>query len=65
MLVVRGRFFLGTRAVLVRAEHGQVGAMQEHVAHKVDAVHVAVGLALLDGIVAVEGKEVVLEALGQ
>ena len=39
--------------------------MEEHVAHEVYAVHVAVGLALLDGIVAVEGEEVVVQALGK
>lgn len=65
MFIVCVVLLLGTCPILVGAENGQIGAVQEHVAHKVDAVHVAVGLALLNGIVAVNGKEVVLEALGQ
>ena len=65
VLVIRVRAVVWAGAVLLGAQHGQVGAVQEHVAHEVDAVHVRVGLALLDGIVAVEGEEVVLQALGQ
>lgn len=58
MFIIRPRCVLGT---VVRPKDWQVRPIKKHLAHEIDTVHVAVRLALVDGIMRMQREQIVLE----